>query len=236
MKNVLITGGVRGIGRAITEKYAKNGYNIYVLYFKNDAIASEIEQKFKNVKTFRCDISKYEEVLKVKSKINYKIDIIINNAGISSYGLFSDATENDFDNIFDINVKGTFNITNIFIKDMIANQNGNIINISSMWGEVGASMEVLYSASKGAIISFTKALAKEMGLSKIRVNCITPGVIKTDMTSTFDQETIDCLVDETPLNRLGTPEDIANLAYFLSSEHASFITGQIIGCSGGFVI
>lgn len=236
MKNVLITGGVRGIGRAITEKYAKNGYNIYVLYFKNDAIASEIEQKFKNVKTFRCDISKYEEVLKVKSKINCKIDIIINNAGISSYGLFSDATENDFDNIFDINVKGTFNITNIFIKDMIANQNGNIINISSMWGEVGASMEVLYSASKGAIISFTKALAKEMGLSKIRVNCITPGVIKTDMTSTFDQETIDCLVDETPLNRLGTPEDIANLAYFLSSEDASFITGQIIGCSGGFVI
>lgn len=239
MKTVVITGGTRGIGRAIAEKFASSDFNVCVIYNNSQQNAKDLEHEFCNVKTFKCDISKSSEVLKTAEIIlNYykNIDIVINNAGISSYGLINDTTETDFDKIFNINVKGTYNVTNAFIKNMISNHSGNIINISSMWGQVGASFEVLYSASKGAINAFTKALAKEVGLSGIRVNCICPGVIKTDMISDLDEQTIDYLTEETPLNRLGTPQDVANMAYFLASEQSSFITGQIIGVNGGFVI
>ena len=238
-KNVVITGGTRGIGRSIAIKYAENGYNVICIYKSSTADALELESSFDNIKCFQCDISNFSLVQDVAKEIlqQYKkIDIIINNAGISRYGLFSDTKEQDYNEIFDVNVKGTFNITNAFIKNMLSNQNGVIINISSMWGEVGASLEVLYSSTKGAIIAFTKAMAKEMGLSHIRVNCVTPGVINTDMINDLDPQTIECLKEETPLNRLGTPLDVANCVYFLTSDQASFITGQIIGVNGGFVI
>ena len=238
-KNVVVTGATRGIGRAISEKYAQKGYNVIGIYQKSDHKAQELENIYANIKCYKCDISNYTQVIEMSKQVisQYKnIDIIVNNAGISRYSLFSETVESDYDEIFDVNVKGAFNITNAFIKNMIANKSGSIINIASMWGDVGSSMEVLYSSTKGAIIAFTKSLAKEMGLSNIRVNCINPGVIQTDMLNEIDQQTINYLKEETPLNRLGTPEDIANTVYFLSSQEASFITGQIIGVNGGFII
>lgn len=239
MRNIVLTGGTRGIGKAILEKFAENGDNIACIYANSEQIAQEIEQKHSNVSCYKCDISCEKSVTQTAEKILAKfdrIDVVINNASISRYGLFTDTNSADFDEIFAVNVKGTYNITHAFAKNMLENQSGSVINISSMWGEVGASMEVLYSATKGAVIAFTKALAKEFGLSNIRVNCITPGVIKTDMLSEIDQETIDFLKEETPLNRIGMPVDVANMVYFLASQDASFITGQIIGVNGGFVI
>lgn len=238
-KTVVVTGGTRGIGYAICEKFAQNGYNVACIYQKSQEKALEMEKTLKNTKAYQCDISNFDEVQNLAKKIISDfgdIDVLVNNAGVSTCQLFSDATEQDFDLIYNVNVKGTFNVTNAFIKNMISNQNGSIINISSMWGQVGASMEVLYSSTKGAIIAFTKALAKEIGLSKIRVNCVTPGVILTDMMSEFDDETLQDLTEETPLGRIGKPEDIANSVYFLASEDASFITGQVMSVNGGFII
>lgn len=235
-KTVLITGATRGIGRAILEKFSNENYNIICVYKSSHEIAHELS-KHPNITCFSCDISNETEVFELAEKLsNTKIDVLVNNASISHYKLFTETTNTDYNSVFDTNVKGSFFITQAFSKQMIANQKGSIINISSMWGEIGASMEVLYSASKGAIIAFTKALAKELGLSNIRANCITPGVIKTDMLSSFDSETLDTLKNETPLNRLGKPEDIANLVYFLAEDSSSFITGQIIGVNGGYNI
>lgn len=235
-KTVLITGGTRGIGRAILDKFLENDFNIICIYKNSHNIAKKLQENEK-IRCFSCDISNNNDVLELSKKLSdTKIDIIINNASISSYGLFTDTTQSDFDDIFNTNVRGTFNITHAFIKPMISRKDGVIVNISSMWGEVGASLEVLYSASKGAIIAFTKALAKEMGLSNIRVNCVSPGVILTDMLDDFSKENLDTLKEETPLNRLGTPNDIAETVYFLASDNASFITGQTISVNGGFVI
>lgn len=239
MKNILITGATRGIGFAVLEKFAKADYNVICLYKNSDEIATQLEQKYLNVTCYKCDISNFEIVNDIASEIIAvfgQIDIIVNNASISKYGLFSETTEQDFCEIFDTNVNGTYNVTHAFCKNMVANHSGNIINISSMWGQIGASMEVLYSSTKGAIIAFTKALAKELGLSNIRVNCIAPGIIKTDMIGQFDAETLDNLAEETPLNRLGTPQDVADLVWFLASDESSFITGQVFGVNGGFVV
>lgn len=238
-KTVVITGGSRGIGRGICEKFAENDYNVVCIYKNSDEKALELKKMYQNIEIYKCDISNFNQVYKLAEDIilKYKkIDILVNNAGISKYQLFSDATEQDFDEILNVNVKGTLNITNILIKNMISNQSGVIINISSMWGQVGASMEVLYSASKGAIISFTKALAKEVGLSNIRVNCVSPGVVKTDMLDDFSEDDISFLKSETPLGEIGKTRDIAEMVYFLSSDSASFITGQNFAVNGGFVI
>lgn len=238
-KTVVVTGGTRGIGRAICEKFAKNGYNVVCFYQNSSESAKQLEELYQNIKTYQCDVSKSSKVQEIAQKVilEYKkVDVLVNNAGISKYHMFTDATEQDFDEIFDVNVKGTFNVTNAFIKNMVSNQNGVVINISSMWGQVGASMEVLYSSTKGAIIAFTKALAKEMGLSNIRVTCVAPGVINTEMLGDFTEQDLDNLRDETPLNRIGLPEDIANSVYFLATDEANFITGQILPVNGGFVI
>lgn len=239
VKNIVVTGATRGTGLAILEKYAENGCNVICIYKNSVDKANELEKTYKNVKCFKCDIADHLQVKEMADqvlKIYKNIDVVVNNAGVSKYSLFTQTTNQDFNEIFDVNVKGAFNVTHAFIKNMIENRQGSIINISSMWGEVGASLEVLYSASKGAIIAFTKSLAKEMGLSNIRVNCVTPGVIETDMLNDLSKETLQELKEETPLNRLGTPKDVANCVYFLSTEQASFITGQIIGVNGGFVI
>lgn len=238
-KTVVVTGGTRGIGCEICKKFAKNDYNVICIYKNSDKDANYLEKEYENIETYKCDISNYDEVLELSQLILAKyinVDIIVNNAGISKYQLFSEATSEDFDEIFSTNVKGVFNITNSFISSMISKKSGTIINISSMWGQVGASMEVLYSASKGAIISFTKALAKEVGPSNIRVNCVAPGVIETDMLEDFSEDDLSALKQETPLNKLGTPCDIANCVYFLCSEQANFITGQIFSVNGGFSI
>lgn len=238
MKNVLITGGSRGIGKACVYEFIKNGYRVFLNYNKSEKEALRMCSETGAIPV-KADVSNSLEVEKAAEfiKENYGgISVLINNAGISQIKLFSDISENDWDNMFNVNIKGMFLITKAFIGDMINKKYGKIINISSMWGETGGSCEVHYSASKSAVIGFTKALAKETGLSGINVNCISPGVINTDMNSELTKEDITSLCKEAPLNRIGTPEEVAKLAIFLSSDEASFITGQVIGINGGLVI
>ena len=165
-----------------------------------------------------------------------RIDILINNAGISHESLLTDTTEKEWDNIFDVNIKGVFLATKAILPEMIKRHSGNIINISSMWGVVGASCEVAYSASKSAVIGFTKSLAKEVGPSNVNVNCICPGVIKTDMLGSFSENDINALKEQTPLGTIGMPIDIANMENYPASDKAKFITGQIFNVNGGFII
>lgn len=242
-KTVLVTGGSRGIGKAISKTFAKDGYNVLINFNKSENEAKELytvlDEKGFSVKLFKADISNREEV---ENMIDYCIkefgglDVLINNAGISQDKLFTDITDEDWDNMMNINLKGSFYCSQTALKYMISEKKGNIINISSIWGISGASCEVHYSVSKAGIIGMTKALAKEVAPSNIRVNSIAPGVINTDMLSEYNEDEIDVLVEETPLMRLGTPEDIANCAIFLASDKSSFITGQVISPNGGFVI
>ncbi len=244
MKNAVITGGSRGIGREIALLLSENNYRVAVVYQNSGDSANALKEIIvKNggeCNIYKCDVSDYNKVHTIITNFEKQygaVDVLINNAGISEQLLFSDITEEKWDRMFDVNVKGVYNTTHAVVKGMIQAKYGRIINISSMWGEIGASCEVHYSASKAAVIGFTKALAKELGLSGITVNCIAPGVINTDMiTKSFDDSTIAELVEETPLNRLGTPSDIAQTALFLASDNASFITGQVIGVNGGFVV
>ncbi len=239
MKTVLVTGGSRGIGKSIVQKFAENGYNVILNYSKSEEAAYRLSEKYNNVKIFKANISNKKQV---QEMIDYatsefkKIDILINNAGISSTGLLQDLSEEELNRIFSVNVNGTFFCTQLVLPQMIARHEGKIINISSVWGLVGASNEVAYSASKAAIIGFTKALAKEVGPSNIRVNCIAPGIVMTDMVSDYTVEEFDDIRSQIPLERIGSTEDISNLAYFLASDEADYITGQIISPNGGWVI
>ncbi|HCQ5684946.1 TPA: elongation factor P 5-aminopentanone reductase [Clostridioides difficile] len=242
-KTVLITGGARGIGKAMSKAFAKEGYNVLVNFNKSENEAKELytilNEKNFSVKLFKADISNREDV---EDMVDYCIkefgglDVLVNNAGVSQDKLFTDITDEDWDNMMNINLKGSFYCSQVALKYMISEKKGNIINISSIWGISGASCEVHYSITKAGIIGMTKALAKEVGPSNIRVNSIAPGVINTDMLSGYNEEDIDVLVEETPLMRLGTPEDIANCAIFLASDKSNFITGQVISPNGGFVI
>lgn len=239
MKTVLVTGGSRGIGKSIVQKFADNGYNVILNYSKSEEAAYKLSEKYNNVKIFKADISNKKQV---QEMIDYatsefkKIDILINNAGISSTGLLQDLSEEELNRIFSVNVNGTFFCTQSVLPQMIARHEGKIINISSVWGLVGASNEVAYSASKAAIIGFTKALAKEVGPSNIRVNCIAPGIVMTDMVSDYTVEEFDDIRSQIPLERIGSTEDISNLAYFLASDDADYITGQVISPNGGWII
>ncbi len=240
MKTVLITGASRGIGAACAETFAENGYLPIINYNTNKNSAQEISQKIHETfnikpKIYRCDISDSEAVKKMFSEIG-DVDVLVNNAGISEQKLFTDITDEDWRRMMSVNLDGVFYCSREAVKNMVKRKTGSIINISSMWGEAGASCEVHYSAAKAAVIGLTKALAKELGPSNIRVNCIAPGVIDTDMMKSFDEDTRRELKEETPLLRLGTPKDIANAALFLADDKSSFITGQILGVSGGFVI
>lgn len=239
MKTVLVTGGSRGIGRAIVEKFAKEGYNVILNYSKSEAAAKEITDKYSNVRAYRADVSNKRDVLNMVefAEAEFKqVDILINNAGISSTGLIQDLSEEELNRIFAINVNGSFNCIQAVLPDMISRRSGKIINISSVWGLVGASCEVAYSASKAAIIGLTKALAKEVGPSNILVNCIAPGIVMTDMVSNYSLEEFDEIRSNIPLDRLGSTEDIAELAYFLASDSSNYITGQVISPNGGWVI
>ena len=242
-KTVLITGGARGIGKAMSKAFAKEGYNVLVNFNKSENEAKELytilNEKNFSVKLFKANISNREDV---EDMVDYCIkefgglDVLVNNAGVSQDKLFTDITDEDWDNMMNINLKGSFYCSQVALKYMISEKKGNIINISSIWCISGASCEVHYSITKAGIIGMTKALAKEVGPSNIRVNSIAPGVINTDMLSGYNEEDIDALVEETPLMRLGTPEDIANCAIFLASDKSNFITGQVISPNGGFVI
>lgn len=242
-KTVLITGGSRGIGKALSKAFAKEGYNILINFNKSENEAKELytilNEKNFSVKLFKADVSNREDV---ENMMDYCVkefgglDVLVNNAGISQDKLFTDITDEDWDNMMNINLKGSFYCSQVALKYMISEKKGNIINISSIWGISGASCEVHYSITKAGMIGMTKALAKEVGPSNIRVNSIAPGVINTDMLSGYNEEDINVLVEETPLMRLGTPEDIANCAIFLASDKSKFITGQVISPNGGFVI
>ncbi len=242
-KTVFITGASRGIGSAAALCFAKNDYNVAICYNKNEAAANDVLAEITafggNGAVFKADVSDMAQVAEAIGNTKKQfgtIDVLINNAGIAQQKVFSDITEDDWDNMFDINVKGMFNTCKCTLDDMIDKKAGKIINISSIWGIAGASCEVHYSAAKAAVIGFTKALAKELAPSGICVNCVAPGVIKTDMLSSFDESTLADLAEETPLGRLGTPEDIANVLLFLASDKADFITGQVISPNGGFII
>ncbi len=236
-KAAVITGASRGIGKATAVALAKEGYIPIINYLKNRETAERIAKETGGI-AFCADVSS-DDVKEMTDYVIEKvggIDILVNNAGISVTGLFTDITQEQEQRIFDVNLKGVFNCTRHIIPHMINQKFGKIINISSMWGEVGASCEVHYSATKAAIIGFTKALAKEVGPSGINVNCITPGVIMTDMNSEYSEEDLNILKEDTPLMSLGTPVDIANAVLFLTSESSKFITGQILGVNGGLVI
>ncbi|MCH5296194.1 MAG: 3-oxoacyl-ACP reductase FabG [Ruminococcus sp.] len=245
MKNVLVTGGTGGIGSAIAVEFAKAGYNVAIHTHskteKAQILANELEQKY-GVKAFavNADVSCQDSVIEMFNIIETefgRIDVLINNAGIAQQKLFTDISADEWHKMLGVNLDGVFFCSKEALKRfMIKNHSGVILNISSMWGQVGASCEVHYSAAKAGVIGLTKALAKEVGLSGVRINCICPGVIMTDMMKSFDEDTLSDLKDETPLNQLGTPQDIADTAVFLCSEKAKFITGQIIGINGGFVI
>lgn len=239
MKTVLVTGGSKGIGKSIVQKFAENGYNVILNYSKSEEAAYRLSEKYNNVKIFKADVSNKKQVQEMVDYATHefkKIDILINNAGISSTGLLQDLSEEELTRIFSVNVNGTFFCTQAVLPQMIARHEGKIINISSVWGLVGASNEVAYSASKAAIIGFTKALAKEVGPSNIRVNCIAPGIVMTDMVSDYTVEEFDDIRSQIPLERIGSTEDISNLAYFLAGDEADYITGQVISPNGGWVI
>ena len=242
-KTVLITGASRGIGRATAILFAKNGYNVLINYNKSEKEAKELFDTLSSegysVRIFKADVSKRSEV---NLMVNYcigefgKIDVLVNNAGISVDKLFTDLTDEDWDEMMSVNLNGVFYTTQKALQYMLPEHSGKIINISSIWGLVGGASEVHYSTSKAAIIGMTKALAKELGPSNIQVNCVAPGVIQTDMIKNVSLEILDMLRDETPLLKLGTPEDIANCILFLADDKSNFITGQVISPNGGFVI
>lgn len=242
-KTALITGSSRGIGRATAKLLANNGYNVLINYNKSEKEAMNLYNELKSqgcsVSIYKADVSNVNEVNSmVKFCIGQfgRIDVLVNNAGIAKDQLFTDITNEDWNEIMNVNLNSVFYTTQIALKYMIPEHSGKIINISSIWGLVGGSYEVHYSTSKAAIIGMSKALAKELGPSNIQVNCIAPGAIQTDMLSNVSNEILENLKDETPLMRLGTPEDIANCVLFLASDNSNFITGQVISPNGGFVI
>lgn len=238
-KTVLITGASRGIGRACAIYFSKAGYNVIANYLNSEAEALSLAEEYSNILPVKADVSKenqVEEMIKIAEKNFGRIDILINNAGVGLQKLFTETEKSEWDSIFDVNVSGVFNCSKAVVNKMISAHSGKIINISSIWGECGASCEVAYSASKAAVIGFTKALAKELGPSGVCVNSISPGVINTDMNSMLDKETMAYLKDETPLQKIGSPDDIAKMALFLASDAADFITGQVFGVNGGFLI
>lgn len=241
MKTAVITGSSQGIGRQIALEFAKNNYNVVINYNESKNEAFELVEKIKKSGgtsiAVQADVSKFQEAQKlIDLSLNEfgEIDVLINNAGISLQKIFQDVSEDEWKSLLLVNVGSVFNCCSCVLKDMIPRKSGKIINISSIWGMVGASMEVHYSASKAAVIGFTKALAKELGPSGINVNCVAPGVIDTKMNN-FDQETLAELKDETPLRKIGSTLDIAKTVLFLASNDADFITGQVVSPNGGFV-
>ena len=232
-KIALVTGAGRGIGKAIAKKLQEDGYFV---------IANSKNTEIEHTETqmgYRADVSDAADVQQMIETIikKYgKIDVLVNNAGIAQQKLFTDISESDWDNMMDTNLKSMFLVTKAVLPHMIHEKCGTILNISSIWGMVGASCEVHYSAAKAGVIGFTKALAKEVAPSNIRVNCVAPGIIKTDMLNDFTEEDLADLAEETPLGILGTPQDIADAVSFLVSDRAKIITGQVLSSNGGFVI
>lgn len=232
MSTVVITGGSRGIGAAAVELFAKKGWHVVFLYEKNHEAARLVSEKT-GAEAICCDVADGEAVAAAFRKIG-PVDALICNAGICHYGLMSMMTEAEWDRIFAVNVKGIYHCVNAAMPGFLEKHAGCVITVSSMWGQTGASCEAAYSATKGAVIALTKALAKELGPSGIRVNCVAPGVILTDMCAGVDPEILAEMAEESPVGRNGTPMDVAEAFWYLAN--AGFVTGQVLPVNGGYVI
>lgn len=240
-KTVLVTGSSRGIGKAIAIRFAKEGYNVVINGAnhkeKLDKTKVEIQQYGVSCLAFLGDMGNYQEALQlfhlIKEQFEY-LDVLVNNAGISYIGLLTEMTPSDWDKIISTNLTSLYNCCSLAIPDMVNNKNGKIINISSVWGNVGASCEVAYSASKGGMNAFTKALAKELAPSNIGVNAVACGAIDTEMNHFLTDEELLTLTNEIPIGRLGKAEEVADLVYHLSNNNI-YLTGQIIGLDGGWI-
>ncbi len=228
---IVITGGSRGIGAAAVRRFAAKGHQVLFLYEKDHEAARQVAAET-GAEALCCDVSDADAVLQALS--DRETDVLINNAGIAHFGLITDITPQQWQRMFDVNVHGMYHCIRAVLPGMVRRQEGCIINVSSMWGQVGASCEVAYSASKGAVIALTKALAQEVGPSHIRVNAIAPGVVLTDMVQNVSPETMEALRQETPLETHGTPEDIAEAMEYL--VNAGFVTGQVLPVNGGMVL
>ena len=239
MKTALITGGTKGIGKAIALAFLQRGYEVVLNYHKDEASALATQEEF-NMQGYcpvllRADVSDEEQVktmFKDFFSIYEKLDVLVNNAGVSLVKVIQDTSLKDWNRIFDVNVKSTFLCSRAVTDKMVFAGGGAIINVSSIWGEVGASCEVAYSASKGAVIAFTKALAKELAPSNVRVNCVSPGVIDTEMNSHLSASEMEELENSVPMGRIGLPSEVAEACVMLAES--SYITGEVLSVGGGF--
>ncbi|SMC55381.1 elongation factor P 5-aminopentanone reductase [Papillibacter cinnamivorans] len=242
-KTALITGASRGIGRETARLLAREGYSLVLNYYRSEAEALDLAEELKRMGTrvlaLRADVADREQVDgMVRSALAAfgGIDVLVNNAAVSLWGQFQDVTEEEWDRLFAVNVKGVFHCCRAVLPAMLRAKRGKIVNISSVWGMTGASCEAAYSASKAAVIGLTRALAKELGPSGIRVNCVAPGVIDAGMSRNLSESALSALREETPLSMLGSPADVAGAVLYLASDSADFITGQVLSPNGGFVI
>ena len=232
MSTIVITGGSRGIGAATVELFAARDHRVYFLYEKNHEAAQAVAAKT-GATPICCDVADGAAVKAAFAQIP-EVDVLVCNAGICHYGLMSMMDESAWDRIFDVNVKGIYHCVNAAMPAFLRKHSGSVVTVSSMWGIAGASCEAAYSATKGAVIALTKALAKELGPSGIRVNCVAPGVILTDMCANVSDEVLAELAEESPIGRNGTPEDVAKAIAYLAD--ADFVTGQVLSVNGGLVI
>ncbi len=239
MKRILITGGSRGIGRALVEAFTAEG-NAVVFLYRENVVAAETVAQTTGAVAIRADVANPDEVRRAvaeaEAALGGHIEVLVSNAGVSHIGLLQDMTDAEWRQVCDTNLSGAFYLCRAVIPGMVAAQSGRIIHIGSMWGKVGASCEVAYSATKAGLRGLTMALAKELGPSGITVNCVEPGFIETEMNAAIDEDTRASLAAETPLGRTGTPHDVAAAVTFLASDAAAFITGQILGVDGGLAI
>ncbi len=238
-KTVLITGGTRGIGEGVVRKFYAAGWNTAFCYRQSKARADALCREMPGLLAVCADVAEEADVSRMVEEVRRafgQIDALVCSAGVGHYGLLQDVTPEEFDALYRVNVRGVYLCCRAVLPEMIRRQSGSIVTVSSMWGQVGGSCEAAYSATKGAVIALTKALAKEVGPSGIRVNSVAPGTVVTDMTRRLGAEALEALRQETPLEALGTPEDVADAVAFLAGDAAKFITGQVLGVNGGFVI
>lgn len=243
-KLAVITGGSRGIGKAIAKKLATEGYNLVINYNSSEDRALEVKKTLEKefdieVKVIQCDVSNYKQVRKMYKEIKKtcdSVDILVNNAGITKDNLILRMKEKEFDQVIDVNLKGTFNCCKIFGKHMLKQRSGKIVNIASVVGIMGNAGQSNYAASKAGVIGLTKSLAKEFSSRNINVNAVAPGFIKSDMTDKLDKKTVKHYKENIPLGDLGTPEDVAKVVKFLCSDQSDYITGQVINVDGGLLI